>query len=75
MANADFPLITPWADIKVTANCTAWGNWYATLVAPNPWNKLQSLEGGYTTTLALIDASFPPGLMVELGQHVDTHAA
>lgn len=70
MSNPDFPLIPPWEDMNFAANCTAWGNWLATWLLPNPWNRLESVDGGFYQTLTLIQASFPPDLVKELASNM-----
>lgn len=66
MSDDNFPLMPPWEDMDFTANCTAWGNWLATWFLPNPWDRLQILEGGYSPTFTLIDSAVPEGIVARV---------
>lgn len=54
---ANFRGLLRWENLDFGANCSVWGNWLATFVLPNPWNPVESLDGGNSLTLQLMIAS------------------
>lgn len=54
----DFP---PWDQMDFSRNCTAYGNWLASFLMPNPWQKDQKLGGSYPLSIHFVLESIPPG--------------
>lgn len=42
-----------------TRDCKAYGNWYATFIDANPWNKSRYLDGDASLIINYFDKSLP----------------
>lgn len=50
-----------WSQLNFSRNCTAYGQWLSTLIAPNTWNKADTLSGSITTSIELFNSAIPDG--------------
>jgi hypothetical protein len=43
----DFPMLPTWDEMDFSRNCTAYGNFLASFLMPNPWNPREAIGGSY----------------------------
>jgi hypothetical protein len=48
-----------WDEMDFSRNCTAFGNWLAAFLVPNPWNPTESLGGSFGLSITLFVESLP----------------
>lgn len=53
--------IPDWPQLDFARNCSAYGQWLAAFVAPNPWNPEEALGGSIPLTILLVSHALPPG--------------
>ncbi|KAL1900970.1 hypothetical protein Sste5346_002032 [Sporothrix stenoceras] len=53
--------IPDWSQLNFARNCSAYGEWLAAFVAPNPWNPEEALGGSIPLTVLLVSNALPPG--------------
>ncbi|ERT01667.1 hypothetical protein HMPREF1624_02919 [Sporothrix schenckii ATCC 58251] len=49
------------AVLDFARNCSAYGQWLAAFIAPNPWNPAEALGGSIPLTILLVSNALPPG--------------
>lgn len=52
-----------WENLDFAADCRAWGNWFATMIMPNPWSPAESLDGSLAQSLRLMQTALDPALV------------
>lgn len=43
----DFPMLPRWDEMDFSKNCTAYGNFLASFLMPNPWDQRETIGGSY----------------------------
>ena len=57
--------VLQWENLDFAADCRAWGNWFATMIMPNPWSPAESLDGSLAQSLRLMQSALDPALLAE----------
>ena len=56
------PAVFPgWDQLDFGRNCSAYGQWLAALIAPNPWKPQEALGGSIPLSIVLMTHALPPG--------------
>lgn len=55
------PVIPGWDQLDFARDCSAYGQWLAAFIAPNPWTPDEALGGSIPLSIVLMSNALPPG--------------
>ncbi|CAK7211615.1 hypothetical protein SBRCBS47491_001184 [Sporothrix bragantina] len=61
MATPGAAVFPGWDQLNFSRDCSAYGQWLAAFIAPNPWTPDEALGGSIPLSIKLLASALPPG--------------